>query len=449
MKFKFFALMFLNILFIQCAIDTGNNADQYKTKSNISKPNFTQTPDPMQTKAKWLFDGNSNDTSGNNNNGSVVGTASYVTSPFGRAFVFNGSNYISISNYTAFNNMQSFSIEAWIYPTKYTGIDPIISKVTPNRDFVLLLDINGRPEVQFAINGSTYFHCYGSSVIPLNQWSHIVAVWTGSKWQLYDNGSLVGERDCSGYTPAWTGKNMGIGTMAGYNFVGRMDEVKIYSSALTADMIYNNWITGHYIIYPNIPNPAINGYISDNISIAYGASIKLRDQNLASNNYFVSVQLSDSSWIGQGAEANAWCTAADNTAIRNGNFDVKNFAADHGLTLYPDNYYRVKLAISEGWNEVTRLVYIQREKPIKNVIITGWNYDDDIMSPTAIVAYQNILQTPAGYRWVKSEYAEISICISENSVYYPYNPVCALKFKGYDGNGLPILQYILFSGSNR
>jgi hypothetical protein len=86
--------------------------------------------------AKWDFDNNVQDTTLKGNDGVIVGaTGYYLNSPFGESYTFTGSNYIQIPQYTTFNGMSSFTIEAWIYPTAYTYCDPIISKVNPNRDF--------------------------------------------------------------------------------------------------------------------------------------------------------------------------------------------------------------------------------------------------------------------------------------------------------------------------
>jgi hypothetical protein len=221
-----------------------------KSDINISTLSAT-TPDPIPPKGKWLFDGNVNDGSGNNANCLIIGAPSYVSSPFGQAFAFNGSNFIEILNCTDFNNMQSFAIEAWIYPTSYSYCDPIVSKVNPNRDFVFQLDSYGKLNVHFAINYNVYYHCYGSNTIPLNQWSHVAVIWTGTKWQLFYNGNKVGERDCGINVPAWTGTKMGIGTMNyQYNFLGNMDEIKIFSGVVTPEMIYNDWASGNAILHP-------------------------------------------------------------------------------------------------------------------------------------------------------------------------------------------------------
>jgi len=203
------------------------------------------------SKGKWQFEDNANDTSGNQNNGTIIGRALFdkEDGDFGKYFIFNRSNYIQIPAYANFNNMNAFTIEAWIYPTGYTYCDPIISKVNPNRDFVFQLDQSGKLNVHFAINGSTYYHCYSNCTIPLNSWSHVAAVWTGAGWELYHNGTLVGERDCTGYTPAWTGTKMGIGTMNyQYNFLGKMDKVKIYPDIMNSDKIYYDWIAGNAMI---------------------------------------------------------------------------------------------------------------------------------------------------------------------------------------------------------
>jgi hypothetical protein len=111
---------------------------------------------------------------------------------------------------------------------------------------VFQLDGSGKLNVHFAINYNVYYHCISDQLIPLNTWSFVAAVWTGSKWQLFLNGQLIKERDCGGAVPAWTGTRMGIGTMNyQYNFMGRIDKVKIQTEALLPSKINLDFRAGY------------------------------------------------------------------------------------------------------------------------------------------------------------------------------------------------------------
>jgi hypothetical protein len=188
-------------------------------------------------KGIWCLDGNTYDLSGNNIDGTLNG-ASYTSGKYGSAVNLTGSNsYVSIP-YGSFNNMSSFTLSAWIYPTGFSSGNPVISKVDPNRDFVLQLDSSGRLNFHIAY-GATYYHCTNDKAVPLNKWTHVAAVYTaGGKITLYQDGAMVKEVTHSGIAPLWTGTIMGIGTMDNVLFFkGRIDNVKICATAMSAAQI--------------------------------------------------------------------------------------------------------------------------------------------------------------------------------------------------------------------
>jgi MSHA biogenesis protein MshQ len=209
-----------------------------------------------QVKAYWNMDGSSNggttnllDSSGNGNNGTLVGNAWFMNglTNDGRVLNLDGNNsYMLIPTYANFNNMQAFSLSAWIMPNSFNSVcNPIISKVDPNRDFVLQVDGSGRLSVQFAINGSEYHYVTSSQTVPIGQWTHVGAVWTGTQWQLFMNGALVGTVNAGGKVPAWTGTRMGIGTMDFvYSFSGLIDDVEVFSAALPVAQMYSIYQSG-------------------------------------------------------------------------------------------------------------------------------------------------------------------------------------------------------------
>jgi hypothetical protein len=202
---------------------------------------------PASLKGYWQFEGNANDLSGNNANGTLVNGACYSGGIIGQGINVNGTAHVDIANCESFNNvtMQSFTLSAWIYPTNYGYFNPIISKVNPNRDFVLDLQQNGKIDAHFGdIYG--YHWCTSDNPVPLNQWSYVAAVWTGTQWRLYLNGYLIKETDCAGYAPAWTGTVMEIGAMnSEYFFDGTIDEVKVFGNALTSAQISAEWANGN------------------------------------------------------------------------------------------------------------------------------------------------------------------------------------------------------------
>jgi hypothetical protein len=191
--------------------------------------------------AYFPFNKNADDKSGNNNNG-IVNGATLTADRYNRpnsAYFFDGSDEIKIPNISFFNNMKSFSISIWIYPTeiKYRH-NTIISKVNPNRDFNLkILKDNMKYEAHFAY-GATYYRCYSKKPVELHTWTHLVYQWTGIKSQLFINGVFVNEVNYRGVVPPWTGTIMAIGSMNGTEFfTGKIDNIRIYKRTLSKNEI--------------------------------------------------------------------------------------------------------------------------------------------------------------------------------------------------------------------
>lgn len=104
-------------------------------------------------------------------------------------------------------------------------------------------------------------------------------------------------------------------------------------------------------------NFSLNGSTAANVTIPEGQPIIMDGtSSVCARAYFISVQLSDPSWNRYGPEAMRWLSASEAQDI--GHFEIRKFAKDHGVEMKPDKYYRVKLAVSDPWNESSKLVYI-------------------------------------------------------------------------------------------
>lgn len=201
-------------------------------------------------KAVWALNGNAMDSTGNGSHGTNVNNkVTYVANGAGSAGVFNGSSYISLPA-PNFNNMSAFTLTAWVNPQKYSTYNYILSKNTPDRDFAFNITSTGKLNVHFAITGVGYFDCTSTQSIPLNQWTHVAAIWTGNQWHLYINGSMVKTSAGTTYAPQWIGGKMAIGALGGGGayFTGKIDDVTITDFILSPTQIYQiyNWGCGKF-----------------------------------------------------------------------------------------------------------------------------------------------------------------------------------------------------------
>lgn len=127
------------------------------------------------------------------------------------------------------------TLEAWVKPTG-TGIYRTI--MTRNTSYYLSLS-NLKPAVYFVGLNKPGWHV-ASSAIPLNVWSHVVAVYDGASIKIYINGVLDQTiAGVSGAISTEAGKEVWVGNRleSNYAYKGSLDEVAIYSRALTQSEI--------------------------------------------------------------------------------------------------------------------------------------------------------------------------------------------------------------------
>jgi hypothetical protein len=192
----------------------------------------------------WHMDGNSTDSSGNNNNG--TGTAvTYGTAygKFGQGASFNGSNsYVNIPNNASLNVSGGISMAAWIKTSGTNNYSGIVQKFVDsnNTGWGLSYHTGGAVRADFG-NGSSYIVAASSGVnVVDNVWHFLVATYDGSTAKIYVDGVLRGSVAGSGYLTNNT-RNLGIGEDSdgggGRYFNGLIDEVRIYNRALSASEI--------------------------------------------------------------------------------------------------------------------------------------------------------------------------------------------------------------------
>lgn len=173
------------------------------------------------------------DASGNKNSGTLA-NATWVDGKHGKALNFNGSAFVDMGSSQA-GTWSAMTISAWVKPTTYASWRAIVQTANSgDRGLYLQSD-----HLQF------YSACSSSGAVPLSTWTHVtVTVDSSDNVVYYINGNNSG-----GCVSASTPRIIeylhisGISTVDPENFIGSIDDVRIYNKALSATevkQLYNS-----------------------------------------------------------------------------------------------------------------------------------------------------------------------------------------------------------------
>ena len=256
-----------------------SNVGQVPTTEQSGISYLTKGPPSVDLVALWHFDEGvgitTSDSSGNPNDGTLMGGTSWTNGKFGNALSFDGvDDYVDCGNDESLDPGDNITIEAWIYPTSWTHDTyvGIVSKrdVWAGMDWELYYD-KATSRIRVVMGNKVVIH--GANTSPsLNAWHHLVYTKSGSVHKLYLDGVNT---DTSTYAiTVPTGDTVRIGLLGGdfpnrFAFSGTIDEVRIWNRALTdTDITYNydNSLRNVEIdikpdSYPNSINLGSNGVV--------------------------------------------------------------------------------------------------------------------------------------------------------------------------------------------
>jgi uncharacterized repeat protein (TIGR01451 family) len=172
----------------------------------------------------------------------------------GQARSFDGvDDYVSLGNPAALSLSGQVTIAAWVKPQATNGIRNIVAhgfSAAPRGEVFLRIN-EGRYQVG-SWNGVDHM---ASATIPsadLNQWVHLTGVYDGAAWRLYRNGVEIANKiDSTGAVPVNAGWAIGArGISPERLFKGQIDEVAIYSQALSGEQVRALMRAADVIWYP-------------------------------------------------------------------------------------------------------------------------------------------------------------------------------------------------------
>jgi hypothetical protein len=197
--------------------------------------------------ALYSFNGHTNDISGNANHGSPMGGFGFTSDRFGNpnaAGEFNGFNsYVLVPNSANLASPDSACTQAaWILlygPSQVgTGFGPITMKSASTENAFMYRLLASQAGFGSAFN-NWFTHTSTPRTLNLDQWYHVATVFDGSTVQYFLDGAAIDTLPMAlTITPDTRSLTIGAdipGILEIFN--GRIDDVRIYSRALSHDDI--------------------------------------------------------------------------------------------------------------------------------------------------------------------------------------------------------------------
>jgi hypothetical protein len=220
------------------SVDTPD--DHYERFKEITEQNINSQTLPDGLVARWSFEGNYEDVTGNANDGSAVGDVSFTDGISGQAIQLDGG-YVEVPSSESLNITDEITLVAYskwtIDPADGAGYANIVCKggTSDNaRSYRLQHRPSENDEFEFSVqfpSGNEWIHT--SSGPQAGEWYQVVGVYNGTNMILYVNGENKDEESQSGSIMIYN-TPLCIGSADGSRkFTGIIDEVQIYNRALS------------------------------------------------------------------------------------------------------------------------------------------------------------------------------------------------------------------------
>ena len=167
------------------------------------------------------------------------------------ALLFDGSSGFATSP-LSLNGVAAMSVECWVkFSVAPTTFPRFVASDFVNANHVgFQLGAGNPPGAFFNIgNGTTFVTTSFSTTMATNTWHHLVGTWDGTTMSIYWNGVLQQQNTVSAM-----GATSQLITLAGSRsaaqFAGSLDEVALYSTALSAARVLAHYQAGSTILTP-------------------------------------------------------------------------------------------------------------------------------------------------------------------------------------------------------
>lgn len=202
-------------------------------------------PPPAGLVGHWTFDeiegASLRDLSPHGNHATLVRSPDQVPGRLGKALAFGSDRreFVRVPDSPSLSLTGPFTVAAWVKPAAWTGpaqravVEKWESSPGASRGYLLRMNVERRVRCLVA-DESGDVGPTGATALPADAWTHIAGVYDGSSVRVYVNGRLDGSRRVS-RVPADGASPLTIGCAPpeGNRFEGAIDDVRIYSRALS------------------------------------------------------------------------------------------------------------------------------------------------------------------------------------------------------------------------
>ena len=165
---------------------------------------------------------------------------------YGKALSFNGtSNWVTVADAAPLHLTSAMTLEAWVYPTAapHQLATAVLKERGTNGWRTPCTPPTGRPGRRPGTSTSRdRLPRRRAAALALNTWAHLAATYDGTTLRLYVNGAQAATKSLSGtITQSTAPLRMGGNSVWGEYFKGLIDEVRVYSTALTVPRSPPTW----------------------------------------------------------------------------------------------------------------------------------------------------------------------------------------------------------------
>ena len=192
------------------------------------------------------------------NHGEMVGAPKHVEGKFGNALEFNGeSDWIVVPHEDILSVDESVTVMAWINTERHTGPNNaqwqgILAKSNNPRSYSFYTESTSKC-LHLSVGGGSVCN----KEVKLDEWQHVVAqVDDGTTHRYWVNGEMAGEFGGKNPPP---GKADTADVLIGKTyegnreFLGLIDEVRIWNRALSEKEVLEQMEKGHFELFPVDP----------------------------------------------------------------------------------------------------------------------------------------------------------------------------------------------------